>query len=89
MAFIKKYLTQDEQSNPNKTTSNPDETKEYLKCRQGRKMVRIGKSGFDSSFYAKFYEEHDQHLVLMSGSLMMSKLMILEGPHSPGIDPRH
>ena len=86
MAFIKEYLTQDEPSNPNKTTSNPDDTLEYLKCRKRPKMVAIGKSGFDSSFYAKFYEEHDQHLVLMSGSLMMSKLRILDGPHSRGID---
>ena len=80
MAFIKKYLTQDEPSNPNKTTSNSDDIKQYLKCRQGPKMVRIGKSGFDSKFYAKFYEEHDWHLVLMGGSLIMSKLMILEAP---------
>ena len=48
-------------------------------------MVGIGKSGFDSSSYANFNEEHDKNLSFMSGSLMMSKLRILDGPQAGGI----
>ena len=32
--------------------------------RKRPKMVGIGKSGFDSSSYAEFSQEHDQHLTL-------------------------
>ena len=32
--------------------------------RKRPKRVGIGKSGFDSSSYAEFFQEHDQHLTL-------------------------
>ena len=44
------------------------------------KWLELVKVGLIAHPMQNFYEEHDQHLVLMSGSLMMSKLMILEMP---------